>query len=137
MNTTSQSGIWFRHRTPSWFSVKKLLFGLVILSLVLHKSDGQEQQVEDDYWCIADEQFTDEELQNAMNWACNNGADCTALQPNQACFVPNTIKDHASYAFNSYYQKMKHKGGSCYFSAAAVLTGLDPSHGSCKFESLP
>lgn len=82
-------------------------------------------QIED--WCIADEQFPDEELQRAMDWACRNGADCSKIQPNQLCHLPNSVKDHASYAFNSYYQNMKRKGGTCYFLGAAVLTALNPS----------
>lgn len=48
-------------------------------------------------------------------------------QQNQPCFLPNTIRDHASVAFNSYYQTYKHKGGSCYFKGAAMITELDPS----------
>ncbi|XP_027192354.1 glucan endo-1,3-beta-glucosidase 4-like [Cicer arietinum] len=89
-------------------------------------------------WCIADEQTPDDELQRAMNWACNvGGADCTNIQLNHPCYLPNTVKDHASYVFNNYYQKFKNKGGSCYFNSAALTSDLDPSHGSCKFEFLP
>ncbi|XP_059629379.1 glucan endo-1,3-beta-glucosidase 1-like [Cornus florida] len=109
----------------------KLLLALICLSAVVRKSDGQFEE-----WCIADEQTPDEDLQTALDWACGNGADCSKIQVNKACYLPNTLKDHASYAFNSYYQKLKHKGATCYFSAAAIITALDPSHGSCKFEDL-
>ncbi|KAL6135138.1 hypothetical protein ACLB2K_067366 [Fragaria x ananassa] len=86
-------------------------------------------------WCIADEQTPDGELQAAIDWACGaGGADCSKIQINQPCFSPNTLKDHASYAFNNYYQKFKHKGASCYFKGAAMITELDPSHGPCKYE---
>lgn len=78
-------------------------------------------------YCVADEQATEVVLGYAMKWACSNGADCTAIQPDGTCFFPNTTKDHASYAFNSYFQNMKHNGGSCYFTANAVLTGVNPS----------
>lgn len=79
-------------------------------------------------WCIADEQTPDDELQRAMDWACGKGgADCRKIQMNQPCYMPNTIRDHASYAFNDYYQKFKHKGATCYFNAAALITDLDPS----------
>ncbi|KAE8689661.1 glucan endo-1,3-beta-glucosidase 12-like isoform X2 [Hibiscus syriacus] len=59
-------------------------------------------------WCIADEQTPEEELLKALDWACGKGgADCSKIQKNQPCYYPTTIKDHASYAFNNYYQKFK------------------------------
>ena len=79
-------------------------------------------------WCIADEQTPDDELQRALDWACGRGdADCRKIQRGQPCYLPNTIRDHASYAFNNYYQKFKNKGATCYFNAAAMVTDLDPS----------
>ncbi|KAL8461648.1 hypothetical protein ACS0TY_032139 [Phlomoides rotata] len=110
----------------------KILFTFIFFLSILRYSDGQFED-----YCIADEQTPDDVLVEAMKWACNNGADCGLIQQAQPCYLPNTVKDHASYAFNSYYQKMKHKGGSCYFNAAALLSGLNPSYGSCKFEYLP
>ncbi|KAM5580426.1 glucan endo-1,3-beta-glucosidase 1-like [Rosa sericea] len=113
----------------------RITLGLLFLSLVPLKS------VDADYeqWCIADEQTPDDELQAAIDWACGGGggADCSKIQMNKPCFFPNTLKDHASYAFNSYFQKFKHKGGSCYFKGAAMITELDPSHGPCKYDYFP
>nr|XP_018676615.1 PREDICTED: glucan endo-1,3-beta-glucosidase 12-like isoform X1 [Musa acuminata subsp. malaccensis] len=89
-------------------------------------------------WCIADEQTAADVLQVALDWACGaGGANCSMIQPNKPCYLPNTVKDHASYAFNSYWQKHKHQGGTCYFNAAAMVTDLNPSHDACQFESLP
>ncbi|XP_057765057.1 glucan endo-1,3-beta-glucosidase 4-like isoform X2 [Salvia miltiorrhiza] len=110
----------------------RTLVALFFLLSLLHNSDGQFAD-----YCIADEQTPEDEVVQAMKWACGNGADCSAIGENGVCYLPNTVKDHASYAFNSYYQNMKHKGGSCYFNAAAILSDLDPSHNSCKFEYLP
>ncbi|KAK6133202.1 hypothetical protein DH2020_033038 [Rehmannia glutinosa] len=110
----------------------KILLAFIFILSISWNSDAQFED-----YCIADEQATEDVLQNAMNWACKNGADCSAIQDYQSCFFPNTTKDHASFAFNSYYQNMKHNGASCYFTAAAILTGLNPSHDSCKFEYLP
>lgn len=83
---------------------------------------------ENEEWCIADEQTPDEELQAAMDWACGKGgADCSKIQEKQSCFLPNTVRSHASFAFNSYFQKFKHAGGSCYFRGASTVTQEDPS----------
>lgn len=103
-----------------FWCISIFLFGSSVTILVV-----VDAQFED--YCIADEQYTDDELKGAMKWACDNGADCRAIEAYQPCFFPNTTKDHASYAFNSYYQNMKHNGGSCYFIAASVLTALNPS----------
>ncbi|XP_043689638.1 glucan endo-1,3-beta-glucosidase 4-like [Telopea speciosissima] len=110
-----------------------ILLALLFLVVILHQSDAQLEE-----WCIADEQTPDNELQKAIDWACGKGgADCSKIQPKQPCYLPNNLKDHASYAFNSYYQKFKNKGGSCYFNGAAMITQLDPSHNSCHYEFLP
>lgn len=79
-------------------------------------------------WCVADPQIPDHVIQAALDWACQQGgADCSKIQPNQPCFFPNTLKDHASVVFNDYYQRSKSKGGNCYFHSAAVITQSDPS----------
>ncbi|XP_015941952.1 glucan endo-1,3-beta-glucosidase 1 [Arachis duranensis] len=111
--------------------IHKPLISLLLLNLCFQAS-GQYME-----WCIADEQTPDEDLERAMEWACGNRADCSKIQLNHPCYLPNTLKDHASYSFNSYYQRFKNKGGSCYFNSAAIITDLDPSHGSCKFEFIP
>ncbi|XP_010252719.1 PREDICTED: glucan endo-1,3-beta-glucosidase 4-like [Nelumbo nucifera] len=111
----------------------RIFVALLFLVITSHKSGAQFEQ-----WCIADEQTPDEELQKALDWACGKGgADCRKIQLNEPCYLPNTVKDHASYAFNNYYQKFKNKGGTCYFNGAAMITELDPSHKSCQFEYIP
>ncbi|XP_028102599.1 glucan endo-1,3-beta-glucosidase 4-like [Camellia sinensis] len=98
-----------------------------------HALDAEFEQ-----WCVADDQTPDDELQAAMDWACGKGgANCSEIQVNQPCYLPNTVRDHASYAFNNYYQNFKHKGASCYFNGGAITTELDPSHNGCHFEFLP
>ncbi|VAH61944.1 unnamed protein product [Triticum turgidum subsp. durum] len=49
-----------------------------------------------------------------------------------SCFNPDTIHDHASYAFNSYYQKNP-LPTSCDFGGTATITTTDPSSGSCQY----
>ncbi|ESR63139.1 X8 domain-containing protein [Citrus sinensis] len=110
-----------------------ILLAFLIAISTLQTSDGEFME-----WCIADGQTPDDELQMALDWACGKGgADCNKLQAKQPCYFPNTLRDHASYAFNDYYQKFKHQGATCYFHAAAMITDLDPSHRSCKFEYRP
>ncbi|KAI4296025.1 hypothetical protein L6164_036015 [Bauhinia variegata] len=55
------------------------------------------------------------------------GEDCKRIQVSQPFYLPNTVRDHASFAFNNYYQKFKHKGATCYFNAAAISADLDPN----------
>uniref|UniRef100_A0A0D9ZD82 X8 domain-containing protein n=1 Tax=Oryza glumipatula TaxID=40148 RepID=A0A0D9ZD82_9ORYZ len=114
---------------------------ILLLCLILHFLATSAQQEDPNWekqWCIADQQTPDDVLQQALSWACGpGGANCTMIQPNKYCYFPNNVKDHASYAFNSYWQKFKKQGGSCYFNAAAMVTDLDPSHDSCHFEVVP
>uniref|UniRef100_J3MA44 X8 domain-containing protein n=1 Tax=Oryza brachyantha TaxID=4533 RepID=J3MA44_ORYBR len=71
----------------------------------------------------------------ALDYACGQGGvDCSAIQSGGGCFNPNTVRDHASYAFNSYYQKNPVQT-SCDFAGTAILTSIDPSSSSCKYPS--
>ncbi|KAF5738299.1 hypothetical protein HS088_TW13G01195 [Tripterygium wilfordii] len=86
-------------------------------------------------WCIASPNASPTALQVALDYACGyGGADCSAVQQGASCYDPNTLRDHASYAFNDYYQK--HPGStSCVFGGTAQLTNTDPSSGNCHYSS--
>ena len=78
-------------------------------------------------WCIASQSASQTALQVALDYACGHGGtDCSAIQTGQRCYNPNTIHNHASYAFNSYYQKNP-VPNSCNFGGTAVITSTDPS----------
>ncbi|KAK9089759.1 hypothetical protein Scep_028841 [Stephania cephalantha] len=74
-------------------------------------------------WCVADEKMRGERLQEGLDYACGEGgADCRPIQEGATCWNPNTVHAHASYAFNSYYQKKRRAVGSCYFGGAAFVS---------------
>lgn len=85
-------------------------------------------------FCVAKKGAATKELQDGLSWACGPGrANCSAIEPGQPCYYPNNIVNHASYAYNDYYQKMHSVGGTCDFGGTATAATFDPSYGSCIF----
>ncbi|XP_010935257.1 uncharacterized protein [Elaeis guineensis] len=84
-------------------------------------------------WCVAKPTVPDAIVQEAMNYACGSGADCDSIQPNGSCYQPDTLIAHASFAFNSYWQRTKVAGGTCDFGGTAMLVTKDPSYDGCRF----
>ncbi|KAK9937364.1 hypothetical protein M0R45_014159 [Rubus argutus] len=85
-------------------------------------------------WCVAKPSVPDPIIAEAMNYACGSGADCGSIQPNGSCFEPNTLFAHASFAFNSYWQRTRVAGGTCDFGGTAILVTVDPSYDGCRFD---
>ncbi|KAH7840898.1 hypothetical protein Vadar_023065 [Vaccinium darrowii] len=84
-------------------------------------------------WCVASPTASETALQVALDYACGyGGADCSAIQAGQSCYNPNSLRNHASYAFNDYYQKNP-VPTSCVFGGVAQLTYTDPSSGNCHY----
>ncbi|QCE13033.1 histidine kinase 2/3/4 [Vigna unguiculata] len=88
-------------------------------------------------WCVAKIGVSEEVLQRALDSACggDGGADCAPIQPNGLCFSPNTLQAHASYAFNSFYQRNGRASNACLFEGASTIAQTDPSYGSCVYPS--
>lgn len=82
-------------------------------------------------WCVASAGASQKDLQNALDWACGLGmTDCSAIQEGGACYQPDTLLSHASYAFNSYFQQNGNSDIACNFGGTAVVTSRDPSKSS-------
>ncbi|XP_071689046.1 glucan endo-1,3-beta-glucosidase 3-like [Rutidosis leptorrhynchoides] len=78
-------------------------------------------------WCVAKD-VDEKKLQSGLDYACGEGrADCRSIQPGATCHDPDTLLAHASYAFNSYYQKMGRAAGACDFGGAAYVVTKPPS----------
>ncbi|KAK6911700.1 X8 domain [Dillenia turbinata] len=86
-------------------------------------------------WCVAKSGVTETALQAALDYACGIGeADCSLIQQGASCDIPNTLQNHASFAFNSYYQKNP-VSTSCDFGGTATLVSTNPSSGTCVYPS--
>lgn len=86
-------------------------------------------------WCVA-VAAGEEKLQAALDYACGEGAaDCHMIQPGGPCFKPNTLEAHASYAFNSFYQKNGRGSWTCSFGGAAAVVTKPPKFGNCELPS--
>ncbi|EOA14211.1 hypothetical protein CARUB_v10027366mg [Capsella rubella] len=89
-------------------------------------------------WCVASEKATDEQLQSDIDWLCSDEGgfrDCTPISPGGVCYEPNTLRDHASYVMNSYYQELGRTKAQCTFSGTGTTVHTDPSHGACVYVS--
>lgn len=102
-----------------------LLLSLVFVSAMFGISDGA--------WCVCRPDISDSSLQKALDYACGAGADCGPINQNGACYNPNTVRAHCSYAVNSYYQRKGQTQQACDFAGTAALSQQDPSANGCAF----
>ncbi|KAI9157552.1 hypothetical protein LWI28_024293 [Acer negundo] len=86
-------------------------------------------------WCVAKTGALETALQSALDYACGlGGADCSLIQQGGSCYNPITLQNHASFAFNSYYQKNP-SPTSCDFGGTATIVNTNPSTGTCIYPS--
>lgn len=78
-------------------------------------------------WCVPKPGVSDVQLQANLDYACAFVINCAAIQPGGACFEPNTVVAHATYAMNLYYQTVGRNPWNCDFSQTARLTFTNPS----------
>lgn len=86
-------------------------------------------------WCVAKPGTPQSTLQTALDYACGTkGTDCSQINQGGSCYNPNSLQNHASFAFNSYYVKNP-AATSCDFGGVATITSTNPSSGTCIFPS--
>ncbi|XP_076940009.1 glucan endo-1,3-beta-glucosidase 13-like isoform X1 [Bidens hawaiensis] len=101
---------------------------------LLSPPEGNMTFLDSQNWCVASPSASQDDLQNALDWACGLGlTDCNQIRPGGPCYQPDTLYSHASFAFNSYYQQNGNSDVACNFGGAAMLTKNDPSYGKCKY----
>ncbi|XP_039013949.1 PLASMODESMATA CALLOSE-BINDING PROTEIN 3-like [Hibiscus syriacus] len=88
-------------------------------------------------YCLCKDGVSEQALQTALDYACGNGVDCSAILQNGACYNPNTVKDHCNYAVNSYFQNNGQVTGSCDFAGAATVSPNPPTNiaSTCTYPS--
>ncbi|KAL8532425.1 hypothetical protein ACS0TY_008869 [Phlomoides rotata] len=107
-----------------------LVIGFLLLFSIFSHSDAA--------YCVCNSGLSDSVLQKNIDYACGSGADCSGILQNGACYNPNTVKDHCSYAVNSYYQRKGNVQGSCDFQSTATITQTPPSVPTgCVYQSSP
>uniref|UniRef100_J3L4D3 X8 domain-containing protein n=1 Tax=Oryza brachyantha TaxID=4533 RepID=J3L4D3_ORYBR len=107
---------------------------LVVLLVVVVLLIGVPPRGSEGAWCVCRPDVAEAALQKALVYACGHGADCAPVAPSGACYSPNTVAAHCSYAANSYFQRNgQARGATCDFGGAATLSSTDPSSGTCKY----
>ncbi|CAK9859708.1 unnamed protein product [Sphagnum jensenii] len=106
------------------------------LHLLLRPEARVLQQAEQ--WCVAKEGEANSALQGALDWTCGplegqGQVDCSPIQSTGICYLPNTLQDHSSWAFNEYYQQHLNGADSCDFGGNAVITTTNPSTATCTY----
>ncbi|CAL5384988.1 unnamed protein product [Camellia sinensis] len=78
-------------------------------------------------WCVPKAGVSDAQLQTNLDYACGQGIDCSPIQPGGACFDPNTLASHATFAMNLLYQTAGRNPWNCDFSQTATLSSNNPN----------
>ncbi|XP_022995909.1 glucan endo-1,3-beta-glucosidase [Cucurbita maxima] len=84
-------------------------------------------------WCLPKTEADSEALQRNIDYVCGLGFDCGPIQANGPCFLPNTVRAHAAYVMNAYFQAIDGNDSDCDFQQTGDLTTVDPSYGKCKY----
>lgn len=79
-------------------------------------------------WCVPKKEASEAALQANIDYACSSsGIDCGPIKEGGPCFKPNTVRSHAAYAMNAYYQASGRHDLDCDFGHTGLITYTDPS----------
>ncbi|CAN1228049.1 Glucan endo-1,3-beta-glucosidase [Linum grandiflorum] len=83
-------------------------------------------------WCVAKEGADVGALQRNIDYVCGTAATmgaywCEPIQEGGECFLPDTVRAHASFAMNAFYQAMGRNDYDCEFRQTGEITTVDPS----------
>lgn len=78
-------------------------------------------------WCLPKKGAYPEALQKNIDYVCGLGLNCGPIKQGGPCFMPNTVRAHAAYAMNVYFQAMGRKDSDCDFGQTGATTAVDPS----------
>lgn len=82
-------------------------------------------------WCVPKKEASEAALQANIDYACSSssssGIDCGPIKEDGPCFKPNTVRSHAAYAMNAYYQASGRHDLDCDFGHTGLITYTDPS----------
>ncbi|KAL3754210.1 hypothetical protein ACJRO7_001453 [Eucalyptus globulus] len=84
-------------------------------------------------WCLPKTGADPDALQRNIDYVCGLGMECRPIEEGGACFLPNTVRAHAAYAMNAYYQAMGGNTYDCDFKGTGAVTAIDPSYGKCTY----
>ncbi|KAM5583655.1 glucan endo-1,3-beta-glucosidase [Rosa sericea] len=84
-------------------------------------------------WCVPKPNATEAALQKNIDYVCSSGVDCKPIQNGGPCFEPNSVKSHAAYVMNAYYQDHGPQDINCDFNGTGVVTTTDPSYKTCTY----
>ncbi|XP_068646858.1 glucan endo-1,3-beta-glucosidase 12-like [Aristolochia californica] len=85
-------------------------------------------------WCVAKPHADERILQAVLDFCCGpGGVDCGELREKGACYEPDQLNAHASYAMNAYYQMHGRNYWNCDFKGIGLVTFSDPSYGGCRY----
>ncbi|KAL7586200.1 hypothetical protein Lser_V15G35807 [Lactuca serriola] len=84
-------------------------------------------------WCIPTSGASEEVLQMNIDYVCGLGFDCQPISKGGRCFYPDSVRAHAAYAMNVYYQATGRHDYDCDFRNTGAITSSNPGYGRCKY----